>query len=350
MADEDRSAGGGEVPEPPRPREAAPTQSFQSPQHAPPGVGHQVGNQPPPTPEPYQQGSAGHYGPPPTYGPPSAYAQPAQHGQPPAYAQPPEHGQFTQGFNPTPGYPGSGPYPAYGRQEDLGARFAAAGAGAAAMTTRVTSQVSAMPWQEKVMRLPGVLGVLAGLLVLISTVTTWWRFGFSGGGNIYGFEISPFLGFSASTGHQFTDAAMMQTFTTDEIESIENISLVIGVLLVVAALILIIAGMLVAMGKAVTLGPAMLVLGLLVLVVARLASEMAGNFSETVQGLSSILGSFGLPDDDPFGFSALGSVVVEAGLGVGITTFALWLLALALIVYGGMIIYREVVHIRRWTA
>lgn len=265
---------------------------------------------------------------------------------PPQQSYPPQHGQFTGGFNPHSGQPGSGPYPAYGRTDGFGPQQAAPGA--MAMTSRVTSQVAAMPWQEKVMRLPGILGMLAALLLLISTVTNWWEFGMRAEGTVFGLAISPFRGVSGTSGSSFTDAAMLNDFTSEEISGIEQFGLVVGVLLVVAAVVLAAAGTLVAMGRSAVLGPALLVLGVLLVVQARLTSAMLDNASDLLGSAGGILG--GATDDFAGALmEGLGlSFVIDPGAGVWLSAVAMWLVWIGVLIYFGMIIYREVVRVRRW--
>src|SRR5699024_6003735 len=46
----------------------------------------------------------------------------------------------------------------------------------------------------------------------------------------------------------------------------------------------------------------------------------------------------------------LSAFMPEARLGLGLSTFALVIMTIALLVYLGMIIYREFIRIRRWMA
>lgn len=323
MTEDDRSAvpdpGSGSGPEPTRqfpahegPPAAAYSQ-WESPETGSAAPGQQPGQQ-------YPQ--AGY--------PQSGYQQPGY--AQPEYAQP----DYTQ-----PGYaqPGqqSGPNRFAGAQQHAGA--------AAAVATDTVRRVKSMPWQERVMRLPGAMAVFAGLLTLMSCLFAWWAAFDRTMGDMIEYTITPFRGISASSGSRWGDMAAMNSLSGSELDTARSFTISIGILLVIAALCMVAGGLFIALNRAQIIGASLMLLGTVFLGYARVPAE-------TVGSIAKLATDAGTSMSDPTGlYSELfGSLIPEARFGLGLSTFALVLMTLALLIYLGMIIYRETIRIRRWTA
>ena len=216
---------------------------------------------------------------------------------------------------------------------------------AAAMATNTVRRVKSMPWQERVMRLPGALAVFAGLLTLLSCLFSWWAVFDRASGDLIEYTVAPFRGISASSGSRWGDMAAMNSLSGSELETAQNFTISIGVLLVVAALCLVAGGLLIALARAQLFGASLMLLGTVFLGYARIPAELVGNVAKLASDAGSAL-------SDPTGiFSDLfGSIIPEARFGLGLSTFAMTIMTLALLIYLGMIIYRETIRIRRWMA
>ena len=216
---------------------------------------------------------------------------------------------------------------------------------AAAIATNTARRVKSMPWQEWVMRLPGALAVLAGLLTLMSCLFSWWAVFDRSMGDMIEYTVAPFRGVSASSGSRWGDMAAMNSLSGSDLDSVRAITVSIGILLVVAALCLVAGGVLIALARSQLLGATLMLLGTVFLGYARIPSEMVGNLAEATTRAGSAL------TDPTDVFSDLfGSIIPEARFGLGLSTLAMTLMTLALIIYLGMIIYRETIRIRRWMA
>ncbi|WP_010539791.1 hypothetical protein [Dietzia alimentaria] len=271
----------------------------------------------------------------PAPGPEPTQQFPTFDGPPAAYSQWESAEAWKQSGHQPPGYPHPG-YPQPGQQY--------AGA-AAAIATNSARRVKSMPWQERVMRLPGALAVLAGLLTLMSCLFSWWAMFDRSMGEMVEYTVAPFRGVSASSGSRWGDMAMMNSLSGSDLDSVRAITISIGILLVVAALCLVAGGVLVAIARAQLLGASLMLLGTVFLGYARIPSEMVGNLAEATTKAGSAL------TDPTDVFSDLfGSIIPEARFGLGLSTFAMTLMTLALLIYLGMIIYRETIRIRRWMA
>lgn len=269
---------------------------------------------------------------------------PAHEGQPAAYSQweSPETGSAA------PGQQSGQQYPQAGYQQTGPNRFAGApqqAGAAAAMATDTVRRVQSMTWQERVMRLPGAMAVFAGLLTLMSCLFAWWAVFDRSMGDLAEYTVAPFRGISASSGSRWGDMAAMNSLSTSDLNAARTLTVSIGVLLVVAALCLVAGGLLIALARAQLLGASLMLLGTVFLGYARIPAEMVGNLAKTATEAGSAL-------SDPTGiFSELfGSIIPEARFGLGLSTFAMTLMTLALLTYLGMIIYRETIRIRRWMA
>lgn len=267
---------------------------------------------------------------------PRAETDPAQ-----AYAQQGQQ-QWAPQPNPTQEFPQQG-YP--GGQAQFTSTPAQFGPAATAFAGQTVRQVRSMPWQERVMRLPGGLAVLAGLLTLLSCLFSWWAVFDRSMGGFIEYTLAPFRGVSVSSGSRWSDMAALNSLDGDEVEAIRAITMYMGVMLVVAALCLVAGGLLVVLGRSRTLGAALMLLGTVFLGYARMPAEMVGNLADTITEVSS--GFFG--SADLLG-GLLSSLIPEARLGLGLSTLALIIMAIALLIYLGMIIYRESIRIRRWMA
>ena len=270
---------------------------------------------------------------------------PAHEGRPAAYSQwqSPETGyaataqQYPQAGYQQAGYQQSGPNQFAAAQQHAGA--------AAAVATDTVRRVRSMPWQERVMRLPGAIAVLAGLLTLLSCLFAWWAVFDRTMGELIEFTVSPFRGVSASSGSRWGDMAAMNSLSGSELDTARTITIAVGFLLVIAALCMVAGGLLIALNRAQVIGAALMLLGTVFLGYARIPAEIVG-------GVADLATDAGAAVSDPTGlYSELfGSLIPEARFGLGLSTFALVLMTLALLIYLGMIIYRETIRIRRWMA
>lgn len=270
---------------------------------------------------------------------------PAHEGPPAAaYSQweSPETGSAAPGQQPGQQYPQAG-YQQTGPNRFAGAPQQAGAA--AAMATDTVRRVQSMTWQERVMRLPGAMAVFAGLLTLMSCLFAWWAVFDRSMGDLAEYTVTPFRGISASSGSRWGDMAAMNSLSTSDLNAARTLTVSIGILLVVAALCLVAGGLLIALARAQLLGASLMLLGTVFLGYARIPAEMVGNLAKTATEAGSAL-------SDPTGiFSELfGSIIPEARFGLGLSTFAMTLMTLALLTYLGMIIYRETIRIRRWMA
>lgn len=264
---------------------------------------------------------------------------PQQGGPQQSYAQEAPHGYAQYGApGPWQGNPQAGP----AQGPSAGPRF---GPAASAFAGQSVRRVRSMPWQERVMRVPGGLAVLAGLLTLLSCLFSWWAVFDRSTGGFIEYSLAPFRGVSVSSGSRWSDMAALNSLDPDEMEAIRAITMYVGIMLVVAALCLVAGGLLVALGRSRTLGVALMLLGTVFLGYARIPAEMVGNVADAVGEATS--GFFG--SADLLG-GLLSAFIPEARLGLGLSTLALVLMAIALLVYLGMIIYREFIRIGRWTA
>ena len=265
---------------------------------------------------------------------------PAHEGPPAAYSQwqSPETGYAaTAQQYPQAGYQQSGPNQFAAPQQHAGA--------AAAMATDTVRRVRSMPWQERVMRLPGAIAVLAGLLTLLSCLFAWWAVFDRTMGELIEFTVSPFRGVSASSGSRWGDMAAMNSLSGSDLDIARNITIAVGLLLVIAALCMVAGGLLIALNRAQVIGAALMLLGTVFLGYARIPAEIVG-------GVADLASDAGAAVSDRTGlyWELFGSLIPEARFGLGLSTFALVLMTLALLIYLGMIIYRETIRIRRWMA
>lgn len=265
---------------------------------------------------------------------------PAHEGPPAAYSQwqSPETGYAAPAQQyPQAGYQQSGPNQFAAPQQHAGA--------AAAMATDTVRRVRSMPWQERVMRLPGAIAVLAGLLTLLSCLFAWWAVFDRTMGELIEFTVSPFRGVSASSGSRWGDMAAMNSLSGSELDTARNITIAVGLLLVIAALCMVAGGLLIALNRAQVIGAALMLLGTVFLGYARIPAEIVG-------GVADLASDAGAAVSDRTGlyWELFGSLIPEARFGLGLSTFALVLMTLALLIYLGMIIYRETIRIRRWMA
>lgn len=217
--------------------------------------------------------------------------------------------------------------------------------GASAFAGQAVRQVRSMPWQARVMRMPGGLAVVAGLLTLLSCLFSWWAVFDRSTGGLIEYSLAPFRGVSASSGSRWSDMAALNSLDGDDVEAIRALTVYVGIMLVVAALCLIAGGLLVALDRVHTLGAGLMLLGTVFLGYARVPAEAVGNLADAIGEASS--GIFG--SADLLG-GLLSAFMPEARLGLGLSTFALVIMTIALLVYLGMIIYREFIRIRRWMA
>lgn len=202
-----------------------------------------------------------------------------------------------------------------------------------------------MPWQEWVLRLPGILAVISGVLVLLSCLFPWWSLFDRSGGALVEYSMAPFRGLSASSGSRWSDMAALNALSPDGVEMAKAVTLAVGLALVASALTLIAGGVLVAMGRRSVLGIALVLFGAVVLGYARVPSEMVGGVAEAVSGVGAAFGAESLLVAE-----LVGSMIPEARFGLGLSTTAMTLVTIGLVVYVGMIIYRETLRIRRWVA
>ncbi|WP_182636782.1 hypothetical protein [Dietzia sp. SLG310A2-38A2] len=202
-----------------------------------------------------------------------------------------------------------------------------------------------MPWQERMLRLPGFLAVISGVFALLSCLFPWWALFDRSGGSLIEYSIAPFRGVSASSGSRWSDMAAINTLAQDDLELARAITVSVGLALVIAALSLIVGGILVARARMQVVGISLTLFGAVILGYARVPSEMVGNVADAASDISSAIGSeFSLAAD------LVGSMVPEARFGLGLSTFALTLAALGLVIYVAMIAYRETIRIKRWMA
>ena len=258
----------------------------------------------------------------------------------------PESGPGAQG-HPQAGYPQTG-YQQPGQQQSDPSRFAGAqqhAGAAAAMATDTVRRVQSMPWQERVMRLPGAMAVFAGLLTLLSCLFSWWAVFDRSMGDLIEYTIAPFRGISASSGSRWGDMAAMNSVSQSDLDAARALTISVGVVLVVAALCLVAGGLLVAIARARLLGASLMLLGTVFLGYARIPAEMVG-------GIADLASDAGAALVDPTGLYSdlFGPIIPEARFGLGLSTFAMTIMTLALLIYLGMIIYRETIRIRRWMA
>ena len=216
---------------------------------------------------------------------------------------------------------------------------------AAAMATNTMRRVRSMPWQERVMRLTGTMAVFAGALTLLSCLFSWWAMFDRSMGTMVEYTVAPFRGVSASGGSRWGEMAAMNSLSSSDLSAVRSLSITVGVVLVVAALCLVAGGLLIAFDRAQLLGASLMLAGSVFLGYARVPSESLGNIGALASDANSAL-------SDPSGiFSELfASIIPEARFGLGLSTFALTIITLALLIYLGMIIYRETIRIRRWMA
>lgn len=279
------------------------------------------------------------------------------------YAQQPPPGQETQptsreDFGPptaaNPGYqqqhPAQGAHAPQGQQQ---ARTQSAVGAVQVTTSKVAEQVRSMPWQVRAMRLPGLLALVAGLFTLISLLTKWVLLRVADQGVSIALTISPFRGVSGVGGNRFTEAAALNELGSDAVESLAWLSRIVGGLTVIALVLILVAGYLILRGKRPLIGPPLLVAGTLVLVYARLlvrsALEMSDAFQEITQ---SAIGTLSATDRVLMELAGVSldfpEIEVLSRAGFSLTTVAVWLLALAIVIYFAMIIYREIVRMKRW--
>lgn len=263
----------------------------------------------------------------------------------------PQAGYPAQGA-PGPGHPVQGPAP----QDDVIGRaphgpgpggsapeqFAAS---AAVVAGRAAQRVQRMPWQERALRLPGVLAIISGAVTLLSCLFPWWALFDRSEGSLVEYSIAPFRGVSASSGSRWSDMAAINTLSQDDLEAAQALTVSVGVALVLAALTLIAGGILVARGRMQVLGISLVLFGTVLLGYARVPSEILGNVAEATSNVTSTLGGELAMIAD-----LVGSVVPEARFGLGLSTLALTVATLGLVVYVAMIAYRETIRIRRWMA
>lgn len=278
-------------------------------------------------------------------GPAAAYSQwqtpEAGHGAPaPDPQQPHLPGSGHQPAGPqqpsaAPQFPGNQQFP--GPQQPTGA--------AAVMSSGTVRRVRSMPWQERALRLPGALAVFAGLLTLLSCLFSWWAVFDRSMGDLIEYTVTPFRGVSASSGSRWSDMAAMNALSASELEVAENFTIAVGFLLVVSALCMVVGGLLILLARAQLVGVSLTLLGAVFLGYARIPSEMVGSMATLATDARSALTDPAGPFSDLFG-----SIIPEARFGLGLATFALTIVTLALLIYLGMIIYRETIRIRRWMA
>src|SRR5699024_8625494 len=130
-----------------------------------------------------------------------------------------------------------------------------------------------MPWQARVMRMPGGLAVVAGLLTLLSCLFSWWAVFDRSTGGLIEYSLAPFRGVSASSGSRWSDMAALNSLDGDDVEAIRALTVYVGIMLVVAALCLIAGGLLVALDRVHTLGAGLMLLGTVFLGYARVPAE-----------------------------------------------------------------------------
>ncbi|EYT61933.1 hypothetical protein H483_0112195 [Dietzia sp. UCD-THP] len=233
-------------------------------------------------------------------------------------------------------------FPAQGPDHSSTDQWVASAAGAAGQTAR---RVQSMPWQERLLRLPGVLAVTSGVFALLSCLFPWWALFDRSGGSLIEYSVAPFRGVSASSGSRWSDMAAINTLDQDDLEVARVLTVSVGLALVVAAVTLIAGGILIARGRMQAVGISLILFGAVTLGYARVPSEIVGNVSDAASDISSAIGAeFSLVAE------LVGSMVPEARLGLGLSTFALTLAALGIIVYLVMIAYRETIRITRWIA
>lgn len=195
------------------------------------------------------------------------------------------------------------------------------------------------------MRLPGAMAVFAGLLTLMSCLFAWWA-GFDRSmGDMMEYTIAPFRGISASSGSRWGDMAAMNSLSGSDLDAARNFTISIGLLLVIAALCMVAGGLLIALNRAQITGASLMLLGTVFLGYARIPAETVGSIAKLASDAGSAM-------SDPTGIYSdlFGSLIPEARFGLGLSTFALAIMTLALLIYLGMIIYRETIRTRRWMA
>lgn len=285
----------------------------------------------------YDPGARGGYGP--------------QGGYPQGQGQYPQDGGYHQdGGYPRGGYGQQGGYDQGGYdQGQYGPGHQGTGqqmmSSAANFAGQTAKRVQSMPWQERVMRLPGVFAVVAGFLALLSCLFPWWSMFQRDSSGVYEYSIAPFRGLRVSSANRFGDLAALNTFTRDELDTFRSITITIGSVLLIAALCLIIGGVLVALARTQVVAITLVVFGAVLLGYARVPSQIIGNFVEAASDATSMLSNeFGIIGE------LAASALPEARFGLGLSTAALVLATIGILIFVGMIAYRETIRIRRWMA
>ena len=213
------------------------------------------------------------------------------------------------------------------------------------MAQGVARQVRSMPWQERVIRAPGVAAVVAGILTLLSLVFPWmtlvnddmWNDPLYRGAKI---GIGPFR-LPYLFGGEYSILGESMDFDEELVSTGSVVTL--GILVTFAALCMLIGGFLLARATLPELGAGLVVAALTSLGWARLPFSITNNLLDLARKDSVF-------HEDFFDGELGRSVIVRSGIGLHLTTLALWLLALALLVFLGMVVYREIIRIRRWLA
>lgn len=232
---------------------------------------------------------------------------------------------------PAPGYPAPGPDNTMARAQG--------------MAQGVARQVRSMPWQERVIRAPGVAAVVAGVLTMLSLVFPWmtmvnedmWNDPLYRGAKI---GIGPFR-VPYLFGGEYS--ILGETIDLDLAPFDTGGVVTLGLLVSFAALCMLVGGFLLARATLPEFGAGLVVAALTALGWARLPFSIANNLFDLARRDTVF--------HEEFFNGGLGrSVIVKSGIGLHLTTLALWILALALVVFLGMVVYREVIRMRRWLA
>lgn len=256
------------------------------------------------------------------------------YGRSPMHQGPPPR---EDGFQPWDEYQ-QGPLPGSEAFRQFGNRYSSAAGGA-------FRRVRSMSWQELMLRIPGALAILSGVFVLIACAIPWHSMFRSGSGQHFEVAVAPFRGMYVKGGSRWSDPLLQASFGDEMLNDVHEVTIGVGATLVVAALLLLLGGLAVATLRFQTAGMCSIVLGLVALGYARISSGIVGN---VVEGGKEFLSTA----DDFVGTSgkSIDSLLPQPALGLGVSTFALWVAALAVVVYLAMIVYREWIRFRRWAA
>ena len=260
-----------------------------------------------------------------------------------------------EGFQPWDEYR-QAPGPSGEELRQLGTRVST---GAGAVAGRAVSRVRGMSWQELALRIPGAVAVLAGVCCLLSCFFPWHSIFQTEGDRPLEIAVAPFRGAYVSGASRLTEQLIGNTFDSEALDTLGEVTMYVGVLVVIAALLFVLGGLAVATNRYSTAGFCAIVTGIVVLGYARVVSGVVGNFAEVGHDIASAAGVLD-PDllesisGGDLGYIDLQDIVEkfipEAGFGLGLTTFALWIAVIGVVVYLAMIVYREWIRFQRWSA